>query len=137
MTKVKMLLIALFCVTVAGVTAAQESFTNCAAAFLNGKMVVDEYTPNGKCTLSKAATGTLTVCTADLSPTNSFAVHCFKFMVAIRDQHTKTLCMYSKKPMESVDIQKIMAQCKTGDSIVLITLDDEYALPHNEIVVCI
>ena len=135
MTKVKFLLITFFCGALLSAASAQESFTNCSAAFLNNKMVVDEYSPNGKCSLSKDATGTLTVCTADLSPTNSFAVHCFKFMVAIKDQNTKTLCMYSKKTLENVDISKVMEKCKKGDSIVLLTLDDEYALPHNEILV--
>lgn len=113
----------------------QEKFTNCAAAFLNDQLVVDEYSPTGKCVLSKNATGTLTVCTADLSPEKSFPTGKLQFMVGIRDGNTKTICMYSKAALKTADISKIMEKCKVGDSIVLMTLKDEYALPHNEILV--
>lgn len=114
---------------------AQEAFTNCTAAFLDNKMVVDEYTPDGKCSLPQTATGVLSVCTADLSPTNSFPVAKVKFMVALRDQNTRTLTMFSKETYKQLDIQKVLARCKKGDHIVLLTLDDEYAFPHNEILV--
>lgn len=113
----------------------REKFTNCAAAFLNDQLVVDEYTTTGKCVLSKSATGTLTVCTADLSPEKSFPTGKLKFMVGIRDANTKTICMYSRSAIKTVDISKIMEKCKAGDAIVLMTMEDEYALPHNEILV--
>ncbi len=113
----------------------QTSFNNCSAAFLNHKLVVNEYSPRGYCELPKEATGTLTVCTADLSSNDSYAVDCFSFMIAIRDQNTKTMCMYSSKSYKKIDIAKVMAKCKRGDLIVLITLREEYALPHNEILV--
>lgn len=113
----------------------QEKFTNCAAAFLDDQLVVDEYSPTGKCVLSKNATGTLTVCTADLSPEKSFPTGKLRFMVGIRDANTKTICMYSKSVIKTADISKIMEKCKVGDSIVLMTMEDEYALPHHEILV--
>jgi hypothetical protein len=116
-------------------TQAQEPFNNCAAAFLNDKLVVDNYSPDGQCRLAQNATGTLTVCTADLSPERSVPVAKIKFMVAIRDKNTKTMVMYSKDVLQSVDVAKILSKCKAGDSIVLLTLADQYALPHNEILV--
>ncbi len=113
----------------------QEAFTSCTAAFLDNKIVVDEYTPNGKCVLPSTSNGTLTVCTADLSPTQSIPVKQIKFMVALRDQNTKTLTMFSNETYKHIDIQKVLKRCKTGDHIVLITMDDAYSFPHNEILV--
>jgi hypothetical protein len=42
---------------------------------------------------------------------------------------------YSNKTYQEVDIKPLLAKCKPGDAIVLLTLDDRYALPHNEILV--
>ena len=67
---------------------AQNPFTNCTGAFLDNKIVVDDYSPTGKCVLSDSATGELTVCTANLSPTESIAVDKIKFKIAIRDKNT-------------------------------------------------
>jgi hypothetical protein len=114
---------------------AQKAFTNCSAAFLNDKIIVDEYTDQGKCALPAEATGTLTVCTASLSPEKSVPTGNIKFKIAIRDKATKTLTMFSNETYQQTDIQKVMARCHKGDSIVLLTMDDEYALPHNEILV--
>ncbi len=113
----------------------QSLFSNCTAAFLNNKMVVDNYSPDGKCILDHKSTGELTVCTANLSPTESIAVDKIKFKVAIRDQNTKTITMYSDETFKQVSIQKIMTKARIGDHLVLITMDNEYALPHNEILI--
>jgi len=113
----------------------QEAFSSCAAAFLNNKLVVNEYTPSGKCALPDTATGELTVCTANLSPESSIPVEKTKFKIALRDKSTGTLTMFSNETYKQVDIRKVLARCKKGDHIVLITTDTEYALPHNEILV--
>ncbi len=113
----------------------QSLFSNCSAAFLNNKMIVDNYSPDGKCILDYNSTGDLTVCTANLSPTESIAVDKIKFKVAIRDQNTKTITMYSDETFKQVSIQKIMTKVRKGDHLVLITMDNEYALPHNEILI--
>jgi hypothetical protein len=114
---------------------AQEPFNNCTAAFLDGKMVVDEYSPTGKCSLAADAKGELTVCTADLSPTSSIPVDKIRFRIAVRDANTKTLWMYSGDTFTKLNIRKVLDKCKKGDHIVLLTTDDRYALPHNEILV--
>ena len=114
---------------------AQKQFTNCAAAFLDQKMVVDEYTPSGKCVLAAHSSGELTVCTADLSPSGSTPIDKIKFRIAIRDANTQTLWMYSDDSYTKVDVQKVLTKCRKGDYIVLLTTDDQYALPHNEILV--
>lgn len=135
MTKVPHLILAFFFCIIGFAIEAQNPFTNCSAAFLGKKMVVNEYTDAGKCILSATATGVLTVCTASISPTESIPVERIKFKIAIRDKNTGTLTMYTEKSYKQVDIQAVMKKCRKGDRIVLITLDDQYALPHNEILV--
>lgn len=115
--------------------AAQNQFNNCSAAFLDQKMVVDEYSPSGKCVLPASATGELTVCTAELSPEKSVPVDRIDFKIAIRDKNTGTLMMYSGDTYQKIEVKQVLARCKPGDHIVLITMKDEFALPHNEILV--
>ena len=113
----------------------QKSFSNCSAAFLNSKMLVDEYSPSGKCSISITQKGYLTVSTVELSSTVSKAVTPIMFQVAIKDKNTGTLVMVSKNKVQRIEIQNILEKCKKGDSIVLLTMNDEYSLPHNEILV--
>jgi|GEM_PF-493383 len=129
------LTLALFCCAVTCSALGQNNFNSCSAAFLDNKMVVNEYSPTGKCTLPIESTGKLTVCTADLSPNESKAVDRLKFMVAIRDKNTKTMVMYSNKTYKQLDIRKVLSKCSGGDSIVLLTTNNKYALPHNEVLV--
>ncbi|MEQ1744472.1 MAG: hypothetical protein ABMA02_03535 [Saprospiraceae bacterium] len=135
MKKSRLFLCALLCSVLSVTGFSQEAFSNCAAAFLNNKLVVDEYAPGGKCILPDSATGELTVCTANLSPENTVPVDKIKFKVALRDKSTGTLTMFSNETYKQVDIRKVLARCKKGDHIVLVTTDTEYALPHNEILV--
>lgn len=118
-----------------GISFGQKAFSNCSAAFLNNKMVVDEYSTKGKSTIGTNATGTLTVCTAELSPTSAKAVDKIVFKIAIRDKDTKTLVMFSDEAFNQVNIQNVLKKCEKGDHIVLMTTDNQYALPHNEILV--
>ncbi len=123
------------CCLMIGQVSAQSDFNNCAAAFLDDKMVVDEYSTSGKCSVSIDAKGMLSVSTVDLSPTESKAVDKIRFMLAIRDKNTKTLVMYSSESYKQIAIQKVLSRCKEGDSIVVMTQDMQYALPHHEILV--
>lgn len=118
-----------------GMSLAQGAFQNCTAAFLGSKMVVNEYSTTGKCRLPATATGELTLCTVDLSPTTSKAVDKIDFSIAIRDKETGTLTMFSGETFRQVPVQTVLAKCRKGDHIVLLTLDRRYALPHNEILV--
>ncbi|MBO0930867.1 hypothetical protein [Fibrella aquatilis] len=114
---------------------AQQPFTNCAAAFVGNKMVVDSYTPKAHCQLSGKATGLLTVQTVELSSTQAKAVDKIDFKVAIRDKATGTLHLFSGETYKQLPVQDVLTACKKGDHIVLLTVDNHYALPHNEIVV--
>lgn len=108
----------------------------CSAAFLGSKMIVDQYSKTGyKNEISLKAIGDLSVNTVDLSPTESKAVDRIPFKVAIKEKETQTITLFSKEDFMKVDVQKVLSQCKKGDQIVLLTLDKQYALPHNEILV--
>lgn len=113
----------------------QKSFNNCSAAFLNSKMLVNEYSPSGKCTVSITEKGDLTVSTVELSSTESKAINPIMFQVAIRNKKTGTLTMVSKEQIKKVAIESILSKCKKGDHIVLLTVSRKYSLPHNEILV--
>lgn len=113
----------------------QNKFSNCSAAFLDDKMIVTEYSTKGKSAVAEKAKGELTVCTAEIGPTSTKAIEKISFRVAIRDKNSKTLVMFSDEKFETIDIQNILKKCKKGDFIVLMTIDNQYALPHNEILV--
>jgi hypothetical protein len=108
---------------------------NCSAAFVDNKIVVNEYTPEGKCVLPAVTTGILTVQTASLSPEESIPTGKLSFQVAIRNHQYNTLCMYSKDTYRQIAIEKVLAKCQKGDHIVLLMLEEGYALPHHEILV--
>ncbi len=113
----------------------QKAFTQCSAAFLNTQMVVDEYSPKGQCRLALQSTGELTVQTVALSPTESKALTAIPFKVAIRDGATNTLTLYSSTNVFKVDVKDVLKRCRKGDSLVLLTVSDQYSLPHNEILI--
>jgi len=116
---------------ISAATFGQERFTNCTAAYLDNKLVVNDYSPDGHCEILKSATGELTVQTMnDTAPTGKT-----NFKIAIRDGNTKTLLSFSDKAYKEIPVEKILAKCQLGDAIVLLTLDNRYALPHNEILV--
>ena len=57
------------------------------------------------------------------------------FKIILRDGATKTLLSYSDTTYEGIDIQKVLGKCKKGDAILISLVKDQYALPHNEILV--
>ncbi len=85
--------------------------------------------------MTTKTTGKLTVCTVNLSPTTSKRVDPIPFRVAIRDSHTQTLMILSKADVKQIDIQRVLAKCRKGDHIVLLTTNNQYAMPHNEILI--
>ncbi|GAB3959523.1 hypothetical protein GCM10028805_55800 [Spirosoma harenae] len=135
MKNIRQITIALFCCALSTISWAQQPYSQCSAAFLGNKMIVDQYTTKGKCSVSATATGALTVNTIDLSPNKCKAADRIPFNVAIRDKDTQTLLLYSKKEVKQVNIQQVLAKCRKGDRIVLLTTGNQYALPHNEIMV--
>ena len=120
---------------VGSTTFGQKNNQQCAAAFLNTRMVVDEYSTKGQCRLALQSTGELTVQTVALSPTESKALEAIPFKVAIRNGETNTLTLYSSTDAVKVPVQDVLKRCRKGDSLVLMTVSDQYSLPHNEILI--
>ncbi|TAE57262.1 MAG: hypothetical protein EAZ89_04035 [Bacteroidetes bacterium] len=128
-------LLALVLLSVSGFAQEPTSFTNCAAAFLGSKMIVNDYSPEGTSQLDASATCILSVCQVTLNPGNAIPGEKTPFMIAIRDGNSKTLWMYATASFREIEISKVLAKCKKGDYIVLLTRDEQWALPHNEILV--
>ena len=108
-------------------------YNNCAAIFYNGNMLVDEYSPRGKCKLAHGMKGKLTVSEVILTDITGIPTKSIQFKVAIRNEQTNTLWMYTEKSVESINLEDILLQCQKGDKIVLLTVDKQYALSHNDI----
>ncbi|WP_337041481.1 hypothetical protein [Emticicia sp. 17c] len=129
----KLIATAFFCSALATGAFSQQV---CSAAFLGNKMIVDQYTKTGyKNEISLKATGPLTVNTVELNEKESKAIDKIPFKVAIREKETNTIKLFSKEDFMTVEVQNILSHCKKGDQIVLLTVDDKHALPHNEIAV--
>jgi hypothetical protein len=123
----------LICVSV--VSMAQNRFLDCSVLLLNEQILVENYSPNATCKVSKAAKGWLTAGTITLGE-NSMKPNAdgkFEFGVAIKDMETGTLHLFSFEKYKKVKIEEVLRQCKAGDSIVILTANSKFALPHNEI----
>jgi hypothetical protein len=114
---------------------AQQPYSQCSAAFVGRKLIVNDYGPSGRCQLPATTTGMLTVQTVALTPTATKPVHTIGFQVAIRDKATGTLHLFSDRTYQALPVKTVLAKCKKGDHILLLTKDSRYALPHNEILV--
>ncbi len=114
---------------------AQKAGQQCAAAFLDTGMIVDEYSPRGKCTLPRDTKGWLSVQRVELSPERVKPLGKVTFKVAIRRAETNTLMMFSSQEYQEINLNQLLPRCRKGDRIVLLTVSDQYALPHNEIVI--
>jgi hypothetical protein len=116
--------------------AQKEDFSNCAAAFLGKKMIVNEYSTEGKCLMAANASGELTLRPVSLEAGKEpVAGNKIPFKVAIRGGGSRTLMLFSEKTYKEINIQNVLKACKKGDHIVLLTVEREWAVPHSEILV--
>ena len=113
----------------------QDAFNDCAAICLDKVALVNDYSPRGTCEIELNAKGTLTTYTVELSETAITPKESISFKIAIEDSATKTLWLFSEKTYQKIAIEEVLAKCKKGDIIRLITVDKTFALPHNEILV--
>lgn len=135
MNRTRQLVLIFLCMAWSISTYGQNLFSDCSAAFLDKHLIVNNYSPDGKCVLDSTAQGVLTVCPAIYDNNKWTPVSTAAFMVAIRDHNTGTLCMYSEIPYKQLDIAQVISKCRKGDHIVLLTIDAQLALPHNEILI--
>jgi hypothetical protein len=119
---------------------AQDNFSNCSAVFLNDQVIVEEYSATAKARISKDALGWISASTVNLGDVSKgekkFEITGkFEFGVAIKDGNTGTVFLFSPKEYKKIEAEKVLAKCKKGDSIIIMTTDKTFALPHNEILV--
>lgn len=110
-----------------------ERFTDCAAIFVDGKMLVDDYSPNGQCVLGIQDKGEITIPAVKLNGEGAMAKELLKFRVAIKHVETNTLLMLDDQLYEKIDFEEIKATCQPGDHLIFLLEDDRYILPHHEI----
>ncbi|WP_080239553.1 hypothetical protein [Spirosoma rigui] len=114
---------------------ARPPYSRCTAAFLSNKLIVTSYSPKGRCQLPASATGILTVQTVALTPTVTKPLRNVEFSIAIRDKATGTVHLYTRQTYRHYPVKSVLANCKKGDHLILLTTDRQYVLPHNEILV--
>lgn len=113
----------------------QHKPTSCTAVFIDNQMLVDEYTGEGQCIIDYNAKGSFTVQIVDLSSELCHPTGHIRFRLSIRRGSTNTLISFSDKNFTEMQVEDILAKCQPGDSILVLTVDEEYSLPHHEIIV--
>lgn len=108
-------------------------FSDCAAVFLDNKVLVDDYSPEGKCRVSDMQEGKIVVSTVNLNDQGAWPFQLVGFKVAVRNAKTNTVWSYSDETLYEVNIEDILKKCEKGDSIVIVLAETQYSLPHNEI----
>ncbi len=119
---------------------AQEDFSNCSAVLLNDQMLVEQYSNTAKCKISKEAKGRLSAAAVSLGEIKGgkqgFEItEKIEFGVAIKDGKSGTIFIYSPRTVKKINVEKILEKCKIGDSILIMTKDAKFALPHNDLLV--
>lgn len=125
---------------IGNIVIAQDLYNSCSAAFLNDQMIVEEYSATAKAKISKEATGWISAGTVNLGNAskgeNKFEItEKLVFGVAIKDASTGTIMLFSPTEYKKIEAEKVLAKCRKGDSIIIMTTDNKFALPHNEILV--
>ncbi len=112
-----------------------ENYNDCAAIFYKGKMLVNEYSPKGKCKLETGMEGKLTVSAVSLSDKGAIPTTKIGFQVAIQNNRTNTLRLISQDELFEVELKTILEQCEKGDELIFLTTDKKYSLPHHRVAV--
>ena len=100
----------------------------------DGQMLLDEYSPRGKCVVRKYVTGSYRVFAMELSESSPlFEKEQISFIVGIRDSRKNTLWILKKDPVLKINIEEAIAKCDKADQIILMTADQKYILSHHVI----
>lgn len=111
-----------------------QPFSTCAAVFLNDKMLVDNYSPKGKCSVSPDAKGSIFLSAVELSINDlTKPLKSIEFRVAIVNNQTNTIWQFADETFTEIKLEKIIKKCQVGDAIIFMTVDQQYSLPHNKI----
>lgn len=109
-------------------------YSDCAAILFNGDVLVDEFSPRGRCTIEEKKTGKLNIATVDiLTETLMIPKRLLKFHVAIKNMETNTLVLLTTEAVLEIELEDVRKQCGKGDLIIILTDDKKYSLTHHEI----
>ncbi|AWW00260.1 hypothetical protein [Arcticibacterium luteifluviistationis] len=111
----------------------QKSHNECVAVFLGENMVVNEYSPRGVSKISLQTNGVLTVNLVELGDKTAVKGESIDFMLALKDKETETLTMLNRKSTKGINAGKVLENAKVGDQLVILLVDDKFALPHHSI----
>jgi hypothetical protein len=109
-----------------------ETFNDCAAILYNDRVLVDSYSPEGKCKLEMGMKGLISVAAVHLTGCQQVGQK-IDFRVAIKNDRTNTLWMYSEETFSELLLEDVLKKCERGDRIIIMTVDQKYSLPHHEI----
>ena len=113
---------------------ASKDYSDCAAILFNGDVLVDEFSPSGRCTIEEKKTGKLNIATVDiLTETLMIPKRLLKFHVAIKNMETNTLVLLTTEAVLEIELEDVRKQCSKGDLIIILTDDKKYSLTHHEI----
>ena len=102
-----------------------------AGILLDGEICDANYFNKSKTKLALNTTGTLTMaaisCNKDGAPTKKIA-----FQVAVKNERTNTMWIYTKAPVTELDIHEVMLKCEMGDRIIVMPAEQKYELSNNE-----
>ncbi len=118
---------------VAGLFKSDNDFNECAAIFYKDKMLVNDYSPRGKCKLESGMKGKLKVYSVSLSEDGAEKIKDIGFKVAIKDGRTNTIWMYSEQTYYEIELDDILKRCRPEDKLIFMTVDRTYSLPHHEV----
>lgn len=110
-----------------------ENYKDCAAILYKGNVLVNEYSPRGFCKLETGMTGPLTVASVALDEEGATPGKNISFRVAIKNERTNTMWMFSDQVYEEVQLEDILRKIEKDDKIIIMTVDRKYSLPHHEI----
>lgn len=111
----------------------KKTYQECAAIFYKGRLLVNEFSPEGKCKLEQGMRGKLSLSTVSLEEDSATPIKKIGFKVAIKNDRTQTIWMFSDRVMQEVELNDILKKCEIGDRIIFMTVDQKYSLPHHEI----
>ena len=113
--------------------ATTNKFVHCAAILYNDKVLVDTYSTAGKCRITDLEGGKLSVSTITFENNGMQPVQPINFRLAIRNEKSNTLWMYSEKLMKEIHLKDVLDRLEQDDKLIFMTTNDLFALPHHEV----
>ncbi len=106
-----------------------------AAILIDGKICDKNYFVEGQPRLAQGMTGTITIASVTASCGGGIPINNISFQVAIKNELTNTIWVYTKENVSEVKLEDILKKCSPGDRIIFMPVNQKYALPKHEMAV--